>query len=57
MLFRSYAVVDAPSVADDVYRAILNVSPVLLVKSCVAVSSSTLKLVHIACEIAIRPPI
>jgi hypothetical protein len=48
-----YAVVAALNVALDVYRAILNVCAVSLLKSISPSSSACLKLVHIACVIAI----
>ena len=45
-----YAVVEAPRLAEFVYKAILNVSDV---KSCIALRISSLKLVHIPVVIAI----
>jgi hypothetical protein len=47
------AVVAAPSVALDVYRANLNVFPLVAVKLCVPTNSSCLKEVGIAEVIAI----
>lgn len=47
-----YAVVDAFIVAAETYRAILKVCPVDAVKLCVAVRSSVLNELQIACVIA-----
>jgi len=52
-LVTEYAVVAALRVADDVYRAILNVCAVSLLKSISPSRSACLNDVHIACVIAI----